>query len=149
MTTRRIAAAALLCVGILAAVTSSSSPTPAPLPPGAFALRGKFIGPEAAADAATLSALCEELAAVIEYDGMQAEPRLKTGTAIDELRIVAREARMKGVSLGERQPKVRDAIHKYLDESVGTSGGPVGPQDRSRWVAAFRDLARACADAAR
>jgi hypothetical protein len=149
MTMRRIAAAALLCVGILAAATSSSSPTPAPLPPGAFALRGKFIGQEAAADAATLSALCEELAAVIEYDGMQAEPRLKTGAAIDELRIVAREARMKGVSLGDRHPKVRDAIHKYLDESVGTSGGPVGPQDRSRWVATFRDIARACADAAR
>ena len=149
--TRRRAFAAILLAGCAAAflVGGKPGPTPAPLPPDAFTLRGKFIGPDAAADAATIAALCEELAAVVEWDGMQTEPRLKSGTVIDELRVVAREARMLGVSIGDRQPKARDAIHKFLDDSVGTSGGPVGPEARSKWVAAFRDIARACADAAR
>jgi hypothetical protein len=150
MTKRRVIAAALLAAfAAIFLAGGKPSPTPAPLPPDAFTLRGKFVGPDAAADAASLAALCEELASVIEWDGIQPEPRLKTGASIDELRVVAREARMKGVSIGDRQPKARDAIHKFLDESVGTSGGPVGPEARSKWVAAFRDIARACADASR
>ena len=150
MTKRRVIAAALLAAfAAIFLAGGKPSPTPAPLPPDAFTLRGKFVGPDAAADAASLAALCEELASVIEWDGIQSEPRLKTAASIDELRVVAREARMKGVSIGDRQPKARDAIHKFLDESVGTSGGPVGPEARSKWVAAFRDIARACADASR
>ena len=120
-----------------------------PEPPAAFTLKGKFIGPTASADAATFGALCEELAAVLEYDASQPEPRIKTGAAIEDLRVAAREARLRGVSLGARQPHARDAVKQYLDEVAGTSGGPLSPEQMSAWVSAFRDVGRAANDAAR
>jgi hypothetical protein len=121
----------------------------APQPPTGLVLKGLFIGPSAADDAAVVSALTGEIADCIQYDGTLADPRLKTGVALDDLRIAAREARCRGESIGVRQPKVRDAIHSYLDEVVGTSGGPVTPQERAKWVSAMRDISRAAADAAK
>jgi hypothetical protein len=112
-------------------------------------LRGRFVGPDAAADAATTSALLEELADAIDYDGKQAEPRLKTGAAFDDLRRTARELRCRGVSLGARQPAVRDAIKAFLDAQVGTDGGPVDAAQRAKWVAAFKAVAQAAAEAGR
>jgi hypothetical protein len=143
---KHVAAVALLVAAAIAFMPSrSSTPTPAPSPPDAFTLRGKFVGPTAAADAATLSALCDELASCIEYDGTH-DQRLKTGVAFDELRIAAREARCKGDSIGARQPHVREAVHKFLDDAVGSSGGPVTAESRAAWVSALRDLSRAAAD---
>jgi len=143
-----VAAIALLVAAGIAVIPGRSStptPEPAPVPPDAFSLRGKFIGPSAAEDAATMSALCGELADCIEYDGSH-DQRLKSGVAFDDLRIAAREMRCKGESIGARQPQVRDAVHKFLDDAVGSSGGPVTPESRSSWVSAFRDLSRAAAD---
>lgn len=138
-----LAAAAVCCYP-----TRTPEPTPAPPPPDAFSLRGKFVGPTAADDAAAMAALCSELASCIEYDALHGE-RLKTGVAFDDLRIAARDARMKGESIGARQPAVRDAVHQFLDEAVGTSGGPVTPESRAAWVSAFRDIARACENVTR
>lgn len=145
-----VAAVALLVAAVIAFAPSrqAPAPTPAPLPPDAFTLKGKFIGPSAAEDAATMSALCGELAECIEYDGMH-EQRLKTGVAFDDLRIAAREMRCQGESIGARQPAVRDAVHKFLDDAVGSSGGPVTPESRAAWVSALRDLSRAAADVTR
>jgi hypothetical protein len=147
---KHLAAVALLVAAAIAFVPTKATPTPQPVPtpPDAFTLRGKFIGPNAASDAATFSALCDELAACIEYDG-QHDQRLKTGVAFDELRIAAREMRCKGESIGARQPQVRDEVHKFLDDAVGSSGGPVTPESRAAWVAALRDLARAAANVAK
>ena len=148
---KHVAVLALVVAAAIAFMPSRSStptPQPAPVPPDAFTLRGKFIGPTAAEDAATMSALCGELASCIEYDG-QHDQRLKTGVAFDELRIAAREMRCRGESIGARQPQVRDAVHKFLDDSVGSSGGPVTPESRAAWVAALRDLSRAAADVTR
>ena len=146
-----VAAIALLIAAVIAFSPSRSStptPTPVPVPPDSFTLRGKFIGVSAASDAATFSALCAELADCIEYDGSH-DQRLKTGVAFDELRIAAREMRCRGESIGARQPQVRDAVHKFLDDAVGSSGGPVTPESRAAWVSALRDLARAAADVAK
>jgi hypothetical protein len=120
-------------------------PTPVPGAVGDLDLSGLFAGPTAADDAAALAALCDELAAAVEYDGAQDKPRLTTGWAIADLRSNARDIRLKGQTFGERQPKVRDAVKTYLDrpEILGKNGGPLSPQDRSRWVVAFRDVARA------
>lgn len=150
-TTRHYLAAAFLVAAAAASLVQKhdATPTPAPIPPGTFTLRGKFIGPNAAADAALFSSLCDEIADRIEWDGMQAEPRLKTGAAFDDLRIAAREARMKGESIGDRQSKAREAVRQFLIDALGESGGPVGPKDRAAWVTAFRDIGRAAADAAR
>lgn len=124
-------------------------PTPAPpAPDAAVILRGAFVGPDAATDAATVSALFAELAEELEWDGQQAEPYLKTGVAWDDLRTRARELRCRGVSLGEKHPRARQAIKEYLDRTAGTSGGPMSPAQRSAWVAAYREIARA-ADVAR
>ena len=142
-----VAAIALLIAAVIAFAPSrpAPAPSPAPAPPDTFTLRGKFVGPSAASDAATLAALCDELASCIEWDGAH-EQRLKTGVAFDELRVAAREMRCRGESIGARQPHVRDAVHRFLDDAVGSSGGPVTPESRAAWVSALRDLARAAAD---
>lgn len=120
-------------------------PTPVPGAVGGLDLRGLFTGPTAADDAAALAGLCDELAAAVEYDGSLDRPRLNTGWAIADLRAVARDVRLRGQTFGDRQPAVRDAVKTYLErpEILGVNGGPLGPQDRSKWVAAFRDIARA------
>lgn len=145
-----VAAVALLVAAVIAFAPSRQAPAPgpSPLPPDAFSLRGKFIGPSAAADASIMAALCGELADCIEYDGKH-DQRLKTGIAFDDLRVAAREMRCRGESIGARQPAVRDAVHKFLDDAVGSSGGPVTPESRAAWVSALRDLSRAAADVTR
>jgi hypothetical protein len=148
---KHVAVIALLIAAVIAFMPSRSvtpQPQPAPAPPDAFSLRGKFVGPTAAEDASTMSALCGELAECIDYDGKH-DQRLKTGVAFDDLRVAARELRCKGESIGARQPAVRDAVHKFLDDAVGSSGGPVTPESRAAWVSALRDLARAAADVTR
>ena len=129
--------------------TPTTPPTPAPAPATGLDLRGRFVGPDAAADASMTSALLGELADVIEWDGKQAEPRLRTGAAFDDLRRAARELRCRGVSLGARQPAVRDAIKGFLDQQVGTDGGPVDADERAAWVSAFRAVSSAAEAAAR
>jgi hypothetical protein len=150
---RQIAAGCLVALALIVWASSlgrdDSGPNPGPMPPTGLVLRGLFIGQNSSSDAQMLSALTAEIGDCIEYDGTLPDPRLKTGVAFDDLRIAAREARLRGESLGARQPKVKEAIHTYLDETVGTSGGPVTPADRAKWVAAMRDISRACADAAK
>ncbi len=124
-------------------------PNPTPDTPSDLELRGKFVGPDAAEDAAILSALSEELANEIEWDGMQDNPFLKTGVDFDTLRTRAREIRCKGESLGTKHPKVRAAVSTYLNEKVGTSGGPISPAERAKWVEAYRQIARSAANASR
>ena len=149
---RQIASGCLVVLALILWAFSGGSdvgPNPGPVPPTGLVLRGRFIGQNAGSDAQMLSALTAELGDVIEYDGTLPSPRLKTGVALDDLRIAAREGRMRGESLGSRQPKVKEAIHTYLDETVGTSGGPVTPAERAKWVAAMKDISRACADASK
>ena len=148
-TTRWLLVAGLVAVALVTAA-SSSRPTPTPPgPPGELELRGKFVGPTASADAADLAALTGALAACIEYDGKLATPHLATATAFDALRTRARDLQLRGESLGDRHPRARDAIGAYLEAKLGTAGGPVTPEARAAWVAAFRVIAEAAADAAR
>ena len=147
----------LIAIGlVLAAVLvmprfqQSDEPTPAP-DTGPLVLRGTFLGPSASDDASLVGALCNELADEIEYDGSQpeAERYLKSGVAVDELRKAARILRCRGISIGDRQPQARDIIATYLDENVGTDGGPLTAETRAAWVTAYRDIGRASTDAAK
>jgi hypothetical protein len=153
MNPRRLAAAGLLGLAAIVWVAGrpadKPAPTPAPPPHDGLVLRGLFVGPEAAADAASLSALCYSLGDIVSWDAMQPQPRLLTGVAFDDLRIAAREARLHGDSIGARQPRVRDAVKAYLDAKIGTSGGPVTPESRSAWAGAFNAIGRAAEDAQR
>jgi hypothetical protein len=144
---------AILAAGAMVAFAIRESRTPAPAPGPApvvgLDLRGRFVGPDAATDAALTAALLEELASQIEWDGQQTEPRMKTGAAFDDLRRAARELRCRGVSLGARQPAVRDEIKRFLDAEAGTEGGPVDAAARAKWVRAYRAVAQAAAEATR
>ena len=150
--TRKTIAAGILAVALAAWwFGGKAQPAPAPSPaPAAINLRGLFIGPDAATDAVAYGCLCEELAGVIEWDyGLEGGPRLKTGAAFDDLRRHAREGRMRGESLGAKQPKARDAIALYMEKNLGTGGGPVDDAQRSKWITTLRDIGEACRDAAR
>jgi hypothetical protein len=142
-----LAAGAMVAFSILE--NGKPAPGPGPAPVVGLDLRGRFVGPDAATDAALTAALLEELAGQIEWDGQQAEPRLKTGAAFDDLRRAARELRCRGVSLGARQPAVRDEIKRFLDAEAGTEGGPVDAAARAKWVRAYRAVAQAAAEASR
>lgn len=149
---KHVIAAALIAAAALVWSNQKGTPSPTPTPaPAALDLRGKFVGPTAAADAATVAALLDELAAEIEYDGTKPEDvrLIKTGAAVDDLRIRARELRCRGESLGARHPLVRDAIKDYLDHAAGTAGGPLSPAQRAAWVAAYREISQAAANVAR
>jgi hypothetical protein len=144
---------AILAAGAMVAFaireTRTPAPAPGPAPVVGLDLRGRFVGPDASQDAATTAALLEELAGQIEWDGSQTEPRLKTGAAFDDLRRAARELRTRGVSLGARQPAVRDEIKRFLDAEAGTEGGPVDAASRAKWVRAYRAVSAAAAEATR
>lgn len=148
---RHVAAVALLAGGLYMYTRPATNPVPTPEPPrpAGVDLRGKFRGPDAARDAAVTAALCGELADALEYDGLQEEPLIKTGVALDDLRVRARQLLCRGESLGEKHPAARDAIKAYLDQVAGTAGGPVSQQQRSAWIAAYRELSRAATNATR
>ena len=137
-----------------AAVLLSRQDEPGPAPPGPapapqpLALTVTFTGETAKADAALLGAYFAELSDEIAWDSKRPEPLLKAGVHFDALRTRAREARLRGASIGDRQPTARQQIGDYLTATLGTSGGPVDAAGREKWVTAFREVARAC-DAAR
>lgn len=133
----------------LAASEYLRKPTPAPPPPApsGLVLKGLFVGPTASEDAVAIAGMCAELADLLEWDGALEQPRVQTGQAWDDLRNRLREARMRGVSIGARQPHARDAIHKYLDQTAGVNGGEMPAELRLKWINAYRDISRAAEDA--
>lgn len=145
---RHYLAALFGAVAFVSLLKPAPVPAPKPAPASSITLTGKFVGSTAADDACLLAALCDELARNIEFDGTKDQPRLKTGTQMDELRIAAREGRTRGVSIGDRQPKVRAAIEGYLESSLGIGGGPVSAEQRAKWVDAFFEISRAASRAA-
>lgn len=143
-----IAGALVFAAVVLFLAPAPEEPTPHP-DAGPLSLRGVFLGATASDDAALVGALCLELADELEYDAGQAEPFFKTGIQVDEFRKIARVLRCRGMSIGDRQPTARDTIAKYLDEHVGTDGGPLSAEQRTAWISAFRDVGRAATDAAK
>jgi hypothetical protein len=143
--------AALLAGAVLAAVVEfAPRPGPAPAPtPAALDLRGKFVGAQAAEDAAAFAGLCAGIAEALSADGGRTAPRITTGVQIEDVRVAAAEGRFLPRSLSREQPHAAAAAGRYLDTVVGTSGGPLDATARSRWVEAFRTLAQAAEEAVR
>lgn len=119
------------------------------VPEGQLMLRGKFVGPEAADDAAAFAGVCNSVADALEHDGKATSQRIATGLQLEDLRTGIAEMRFAPRPLRERQPHVRAAVGKYLDDTAGTSGGPLDATKRAVWVAAFRELAKASEEAVR
>jgi len=126
-----------------------AEPTPAPQPPGELDLAGAFSGETAADDAAIVAALAGELADCIEWDQMTADPVLTTGVALDQLRTRSREFRCDGRILGEQHPELARRVGDYLDAKLGNAGGPVTPEQLSKWVSCYREIERAASNAIR
>jgi hypothetical protein len=143
MTRNGIAAALLAAAGVAWFASRPSAPAP-DAPPAPAGLVLEWAGPTAAADRATMGWLCAGLADALEHDGSRSEPKIRSGAQLEELRVTARDGRMRGESIGARQPAARQAIGDYLDREAGKSGGPLDADARRRWVAAFRGVAAAC-----
>lgn len=146
---RHVMGAALLAM--LAFVWTGRRPadaTPTPPPDAGLVLRGKFSAhPDASSDAAALAALFAELANEVEWDATQPTPLIATGVAFDDLRVRAFDLRLRGQSIGDRHPRVREAIKTYLDATAGTSGRPLTTEQRAKWVSAYREVSRAAQEA--
>ena len=151
---QQAAAGGLLVLAAVAFQFQGATPTPIPPPPvpvpaGPLDLSGLFSGPAGAEDAAVVAALTGELADELQWDWSQEKPYLTTGVSVDELRRRTREMRCRGVSIGARQPKARDAIAAHLDKAVGTSGGPIDQTKQAAWLKALREISEAALDVTR
>lgn len=145
-----IVLAALIAGAILAAVVEFAPRRSSPAPvDGGLSLRGKFIGSQAAEDAAALAGICRGIAEALSADGTRPQPRITTGVHIEDLRVAAAEGRFWPRSLSREQPHATAAAGRYLDEVAGTSGGPLDATTRARWVEAFAALADAAEEAVR
>jgi hypothetical protein len=140
---RQTLALVLLAAAVVAwRMSAPAGPAPTPPQPPAIDLAGAFQGESAADDAATLAAMADEIASVIEWDGKQESPALNTGRMLDQLRTRTREFVCRGESLGEKHPAMRQKVSDYLDEQLGNSGGEVTPEQRAKWVNAYREISR-------
>lgn len=93
-------------------------------------------------DSLDFGTLCEEIASLIEFDGQQTTPRLKTGVQFDDFRLIARSYRLRGRSLATEYPELPTVVGSYLDSKLGNDGGPVSEASRKAWVDAYRALGR-------
>lgn len=114
-----------------------------PVPDGPLDLTACFEGGDAAQDAAIVAAMASEIADVIEWDGMQEQPLLDTGFALDQMRTKTREFMCRGESLGEKHPLLCERVSEYLTDELGNDGGVVSDQQRAAWVSCYREIARA------
>ena len=136
----RIIIACCLCVAAYF-VRTAQTPDVKPDTPVAINIGPLLQGDTAARDCALIAAMCEEVAQVIEWDGMQDEPLLTTGTALDAFRTRTRQFLCRGESIGDRQPAVRDAVAAFLDDRLGSDGGEISQTQRAKWVRAYKDIA--------
>lgn len=130
-------------VALAISLQPSKDVTPEPVPNGPLNLAAAFEGKDAAQDAAIVAAMSSEIADVIEWDGMQAQPLLDTGFALDQMRTKTREFMCRGESLGEKHPVLCERVSDYLTAELGNDGGVVSDQQRAAWVSAYREIARA------
>jgi hypothetical protein len=144
-----IAVAALAGAAVIAAYVEYGPRNSTPAPSGGFSLRGKWIGPAAAEDAAAFAGLCRGLADALEADGSRPQPRITTGVQIEDVKVAAAEGRFLPRRLTQEQPHAVAAAGKYLDEVAGTSGGPLDAAARAKWVEAYRELATAAEESVR
>jgi hypothetical protein len=143
------AAGALLTLALLAAYVEYGPRNSTPAPGGEFSLRGKWIGPAAADDAAAFAGLCRGIADALEADGSRQQPRITSGVQVEDVRVAAAEGRFLPRRLTQEQPHAVAAAGKFLDEVGGTSGGPLDATARARWVQAYRQLATAAEESVR
>lgn len=100
---------------------------------------------EARGHARVFGTICTSVAEYLEYDGTRAEPLIKTGVQVDDLRRALRQTRTKGWSFLTKYPGLEGELETFFTRHLGTSGGPIEKAERDKWVAALRQVAT-CAD---
>lgn len=147
---KKLVLAGLLLLAALAGVVEfSPRSTDDVRPENGLDLRGKFIGANAAEDAAAFAGLCRGIADALQADGQKPTPRITTGVQLEDIRVAAAEGRFLPRALSREQPHATAAAGRYLDDTVGTSGGPLDATARAKWVAAYRALAESAEEAVR
>ena len=144
-----IGACVLLTFALVAAYVEYGPRNSTPAPGGEFSLRGKWIGPHAADDAAAFAGLCRGIADALDADGSRQQPRITSGVQVEDVRVAAAEGRFLPRRLTQEQPHAVAAAGKFLDDVAGTSGGPLDAAARARWVQAYRQLATAAEESVR
>jgi len=84
----------------------------------------------------------------VEWDGTRAgDVRIfRTGAAIDDFIVTAREFYTRGVPYRDLYPTLGQAVGKHLKERLGEqTAGSLGDDTRRQWVAALREVQAACA----
>ena len=145
---RQILAGCLLAVAAVC-VVAELLPTPQAAPEGPLVLRGVFIGPTAAEDAAALAGLARGVSEALRHDADRKDPRIETGLHLEELRLAACEGRFLPRSLTREQPAAAAACGKFLDQAIGTSGGPLTADRRQAAIDAYAAIAVAAEAAIR
>ncbi|NBW15705.1 MAG: hypothetical protein EBR82_47735 [Caulobacteraceae bacterium] len=150
LTKQQMIVAGLVGAALIAAVVEFAPRGAAPVPaPAALSLRGKFIGPSAAEDAAAFAGLCRGIRQALISDGTKSAARITTGVHVEDLRIASAEGRFLPRSFSLDQPHVAAAAGQYLNRTVGDSGGPLTPEAKAMWAEAFLELAKAAEEAVR
>jgi hypothetical protein len=139
---RRILAGCLLAVAG-GCVVAELLPTPQAAPEGPLVLRGEFVGPTAAEDAAALAGLARGVSEALRHDAERKDPRIATGVHLEDLRVAACEGRLLPRSFSRQQPAVAAECGKFLDNAIGTSGGPLTADRRQAAIEAYAAIAAA------
>lgn len=124
-------------------------PTPRPSGPDLVpAFRTNNDRTQAQQHAHIFATICGKLAECLEYDGSRTDPLIKTGVQVDELRRSFRQLRTGGWSFLNQYPELGPAVDQYLTTQIGTSGGPLTPEQRRKWIDSMRTLEQSAAYAA-
>lgn len=107
------------------------------------------LGVDPAEDAAQFATLCYAIHDTLESDWEQPAPYIKSGEDVDNLRVAARNIRTKGRSYSERYPQLSKVVEQHFVASVGTSGAPLTPEAKAKWLVAWKSLGESSAYAAR
>jgi hypothetical protein len=120
---------------------ASVVPTPRPDGPDLVpAFRTNNDRTQARQHAHIFATICGKLAECLEYDGSRTDPLIKTGVQIDELRRSFRQVRTGGWSFLHQYPELGTSVDQFLTTEIGTSGGPLTPEQRRKWIDSMRRL---------
>lgn len=131
----------LIVIGIAALLFIGSKYVPNLVKPDGPDMVTAFEG--GSADAAQFGALCQSLHDCLQSDWEQ-EGYIKTGTQVDNLRVIARKIRTKNKSYQDKYPKLKGILEEHFRKHVGTSGGPLDEKAKESWLKAYQELADSC-----
>lgn len=93
--------------------------------------------------AAELAEISAAAADVLEFDFQSQKSRIRTGQHVHDLRLAIRDYRLAGWSFLKEYPALQDVLDQHFAGHVGRGAGTLTNEQRTKWVAAFRELSEA------